>query len=696
MSAIQQEQFQNPAPKYRVNPMMHDWPKDHRTDLMDAVKAFGFGGVVTNPSHKNGFTQNPENIREFGVAMREMEERGIAYWIYDENGYPSGYAGGLVLEGHPELEAKGFYMRRRIAYQPRHTTFTLDEESDKIVWVAKCPIETPGMHESFVQFEKMEPVPFTDTFCECDLAEKETLFIFCVKPAYEGSHCTHNVCSYARYINVMDERAVRRFIDLVFEPIIAQIPDAFARATAVFTDEPSLQVGYARDYEVWPYALVPWVDGLFEKFEAEYGVSILPYLPLLFEGQANAYPIRIKFYRLVGKIIAHAYSGQLAAWCEAHGGKFSGHYLGEESMVSHVKDYGSNLDVIKAASYPGIDVLCCYPEIYNYNTAKHAQMVVRKKGTNGMMAEICPFVDVTNFAKDPIENMTGVLGLLYLSGVRVTHSYFSSNFESYDPEKFVGHKGYMTQRDAIDFNAYVGRMGYMLDGIQNDCNTFVYYGVEDVQAKMRPAHSVSFGPETAADRSTIAITKKIYEAGHDFYYADRDDIVDASASLADGAPVISGCAVKTVIVPALDVVYDETMGALQKLRQAGVMVLFFDKVPRYGTDGGDLTGGGGMACEAGRFTPVTAEDILWHLDNRGDVFTATADGVMLIKGRFARDGKELYFVDNNTRQAADVRFAHTEKTNATVYNPVDGSIAPIEMGKSWTIPSFRGVFVLFD
>jgi hypothetical protein len=682
--------FMNPPPSTRINPIIHAWPDQTRTDLMDAIKEYGFGGVVTNVSWDQEFMENPLNLEDFGRIMEELEAREMRFWIYDEKGYPSGYAGGKTLEGHPELEAKGFYMRRYAAYEPRQISFQLDGESDKIIWAAKYPLDTSTMHESFLIIDRMEPVAFDPDHLECDLKEKEALFVFCVKPAYEGSHCTHNVFSFSRYINIMDPRAVRRFIDLAFEPLLAAFPDAYIRCGGVFTDEPSLQVGYARDYEVWPYALAPWVDGLVEAFENEYGFSILPYLPYLFEGKSNAYPIRIRFYKLVGKLIAAAYSGQLSAWCEAHGSRFSGHYLGEESMTSHVKDYGDNLEVMKAASYPGIDVLCCYPEVYQYNTAKHAQMVARKKGTNGLMAEICPFYNKEVFQKDPIENMTGVIGLLYLSGVRVVHSYFAADYSAYDPIKFANRKGYMNREEARQFNEYTGRLGVMLDGIMNDCNTFVYYGIEDVQAKMRPDHTAFGGPETEADRSTIMITKRVYEAGFDFYYADKDDLVDAEASLIDGLPLISGCVVKTVIVPALDVIYEETFQALLKLQSAGVSVYFLDKLPSYGAKSA-LSPSDWTAF----FQPSSTEKIITHLRSTEDRFTATAEGTMLIKARFLRNGHELYFVDNNSRHGADVTLEHVEADLATLYNPVTGEIKKIRMGEPVFIPSFRGVFIEF-
>jgi hypothetical protein len=399
----------------------------------------------------------------------------------------------------------------------------------------------------------------------------------------------------------------------------------------------------------------------------------------------------VKFYKLIGKLIARAYSGQLAEWCEQHGCIFSGHYLGEESMASHVKDYGDYMEVVKTASYPGIDVLFCYPEIYMYNTAKHAQMVARKKGTNGMMVEICPFYDIPTFAKDPVENMSGVMGLLYLSGARTANSYFFADYSKYDGEKFGNLKGYMNQEQANSFNEYVGRLGYMLDNLQNDCNTFVYYGIEDVQAKTQPSHSATWGPENEADASTMAITKTIYEAGHDFYYADSEDIAEAANSIKNGIPVISGCVVKTVIIPALDIMYDKTLAGLTELQKAGVTVLFLDKLPQYGTEPDYKT-----AEYTSNFKPCTTVDIMEHLNNRGDAFTAQSEGVMLIKGKFIKDGKEMYFIDNNTRKAADVLLNHKEKNFATMYNPINGEIKSVKMGEKVSIPSLRGVFVLFD
>ncbi len=675
--------WNNPPKNFRVKPIIHGLA-DAPESLMDAVNDFGFGGVVTNPSRKNWYEGYRDSAKEFADVIAKLEKHDLPFWFYDENGYPSGHAGGESLKGHPELEAKGFYMRRMVAYEPRHAKFHLDDESDKIVWAAKYPLEILRIDDSYVMYEQMQPVPFTDTFCETDLNAREAFFVFCVKPSYEGSHCTHNVSSFLRYINIMDKAAVRRFIDLIYEPLAEVIPDLFSRTEAVFTDEPSLQVGYMRDYESWPYALAPWVDGLFERYEQEYGTSLLPYLPLIFEGRTDAYPIRVKFYQLVGKLIGEAFSGQLADWCRAHGGAFSGHYLLEETIAAHVMSYGSFVEVVRRCGYPGLDVLFCYPEDFDYNNVKYPQIAARKMGADGMMVEFCPFAGKENFDKAPMENTFAVMGILLMNGVRKINSYFSSNFAEYAPE-LEKHKGVMSRADARRLNDYVGRIGVMLDGLQNRTNVFVYYGLEDTQGKMKPQTSLLNGPEQDADRATMPFTRRLMNSGVDFYYADREDIVAAASC--DGTPVISGNEVKLVIVPALDILHDDAFAALQALRNKGAEVLFLDKIPAFGTTVNQTPVREG-------FSPVDADTAVEKAVALLGLTVNTEATVM--KAKFVRDGKEIWMLENLEKEEASISLAHKDFAAATLCFPDSGDTRPINMGDSFTLPSFRSVFVILE
>lgn len=678
-----------------MNIMWHSWKENYK-DMIKAIGDYGFGGVVTNVPIDNGFTSNKENIENFGCVIDEIKKNGLSYWIYDEAGYPSGQAGGLTLENHPELQAKGFYMYRRISYEDTYAEYFLNDESDKIVWAAKYPIEDTGCSESYVSYEKMEPISFTSNKVACNIKANEVLYVFCVKNSYEGSHSTHNMSSRRRNINIMDPDAVRRFIDVAYEPIAKLLPDVYKESHNVFTDEPSLQVAYVRSYEVWPYALAPWSDTLLEEYEREYGQSLLPNLPLIFEGAENAYPVRVKFYSLVGKMIANAYSGQLSKWCEIHGCGFSGHYLAEEEMTHHVKDYGDYIKVLSAASYPGVDTLRCFPEIYSYNTTKFAQIASRKNNTNGMMAEYCPFDNSDEFLKSPFENTLCIIGLLYLGGVRHINTYMSGDFSYWKKNKlnFLSN-GSTNEEETKQINDYAARIGSVLDGLKNECNTFVYYGIEDAQAKHRPAYSSDWvSNDSLIEKSTDEITKKIYENGFDYFFIDSEDLENAVISLREaGKAKISDCEVKTVIVPALDIMYGSAIKLLKKLQDSGVKVFFMNKLP-------DFIAETGLSSDEliNDFKICSTDQIISSLKKDISLFgIAEGEGKLLI-GKFCDGNKKIYMLCNRARQDCRIKF-FSEETNCVqkeseIWNPIDGSIEPVNCNDYITVPAMRSLFLV--
>ncbi|MBQ1954500.1 MAG: hypothetical protein II350_02045, partial [Clostridia bacterium] len=336
-----------------------------------------------------------------------------------------------------------------------------------------------------------------------------------------------------------------------------------------------------------------------------------------------------------------------------------------------------------------IDVLCCYPEIYDYNTAKFAQMVVRKKQTNGMMVEICPFADVETFRKDPLNNMTAVMGLLYLAGVRRTNSYFGADFSAWRGGVFPNAKGYTDQAETVWFNEYVGRLGTMLDGLHNVCDTFIYYPLEDAQAKMKPAYCGSWQScDRKADEATGSLSRRVYEAGHDYYFIDRNDILDAAQTAKEtGVAMISGCKVKNLLLPGVDVMYGDAYDALKILSDAGVNVVFCREKPRF-----DALAGGALAENSAPVLELS--EIISLLDTQNtDVFRKTADGATVLRGKFiTKEGKTLYMLANKSR--TDAKLTYNGTTDAEIWNPSDGSVKAIAAGEKLTVPAMRALFVL--
>jgi len=285
--------------------------------------------------------------------------------------------------------------------------------------------------------------------------------------------------------------------------------------------------------------------------------------------------------------------------------------------------------------------------------------------------------------------MTAVMGLLYLGGVRKTNSYFSADFSAWRDGKFPNAKGYTNQAETVWFNEYVGRLGTMLDGLHNDCDTFIYYPLEDAQAKMKPAYCGSWqNGDRKADAATGGLSRAVYEAGHDYYYVDRDDLLAAAQAAEEtGVAVISGCAVKNLLLPGVDVMYGDAYDALEILSRAGVNVVFFHEKPRF-----DALTGGALAANAHPIAELG--DILARLAaDDTSAFRGEAVGGTVLRGRFTTaEGKTLYMLANKSRTDATLPYSGT--ADAEIWNPSDGTVTPLTVGETLTVPAMRAVFVV--
>ena len=107
--------FASPGNRHRMLKIVHGWseqPEAIRVQL-DGLAAQGYGGVVTNINFGDGYTEADTNWSRFLTASRELRDRQMVAWLYDELGYPSGRAGALVLKERPELEVRGLMVVHR-------------------------------------------------------------------------------------------------------------------------------------------------------------------------------------------------------------------------------------------------------------------------------------------------------------------------------------------------------------------------------------------------------------------------------------------------------------------------------------------------------------------------------------------------------------------------------------------------------
>ncbi|MCB0732773.1 MAG: hypothetical protein KDC88_17250, partial [Ignavibacteriae bacterium] len=106
-----EEEFKYPSSEFRSVPLW-DW-NDKITEegiafQMEQFKDAGIGGVFVHP-RPGLITEylSEEWFHLFDYTVQKGKELGMNVWIYDENSYPSGFAGGHVPAEMPESYNKG-------------------------------------------------------------------------------------------------------------------------------------------------------------------------------------------------------------------------------------------------------------------------------------------------------------------------------------------------------------------------------------------------------------------------------------------------------------------------------------------------------------------------------------------------------------------------------------------------------------
>ena len=104
-------QFSNPSPEYRTAPFMVWNGKVTEIEIDRMLKDFkdaGCGGAFIHP-RPGMITEymSDEWYSLYRYAVDKGKEMGLDIWIYDENSYPSGFAGGHVPEDMPESYNQG-------------------------------------------------------------------------------------------------------------------------------------------------------------------------------------------------------------------------------------------------------------------------------------------------------------------------------------------------------------------------------------------------------------------------------------------------------------------------------------------------------------------------------------------------------------------------------------------------------------
>ena len=377
---LSDELFRHPTSEYRGAPFWA-WncklEKDELLRQLDVLRKMGMGGAHM---HVRTGMATPYLSDEFMSLIKtctdKCRDEGMLAWLYDEDRWPSGAAGGIVTR-----EAK---------YRARHLLFTtkpsnggnaaesyemsgMASRSDSGLLLACYDVQLDA--EGCLQGAKRIAADEASSgvkwyaYVETDLPN----------PWYNGQ----------TYVNTLDKAAIQRFIDVTYERYLETVGDDFGGVVpAIFTDEPQFSrkgnLGYAKEQKD---VILPWTDDLPDTFRAAYGEELLDGLPELVwelpKGQVSA--LRYHYHDHIAERFASAFADQCGAWCAGHDLMLTGHMMSEPRLESQSAALGEAMRSYRSFQLPGIDNLC---GIREFTTAKQAQSAVHQYGRPGMLSEL--------------------------------------------------------------------------------------------------------------------------------------------------------------------------------------------------------------------------------------------------------------------------------------------------------------------
>ena len=383
--------FKNPTAEYRGIPFW-SWNCRVTRELidwqLDCFAKMGFGGVDIHP--RTGLDTEylgEEYMQLVEYTVECCKEKGLLCWLYDEDRFPSGVAGGLVT--------KDFRLRGRFllltekqydggilpGYYEDKASFDLAVEEGKKplgYYVAAYGILfQDGYLKEYYRLHTRE---------EISQAQEKGVR---VRFAYVKMMAEEQWFEDQAYVDTMNPEAVRQFIRLTHEAYDRAVGSEFGKAVpAIFTDEPRLgkhaQIHKALSEED---VTMPYTDYLAEQMRLKYGIDPLDIAPeYIWELADGKYSEnRYRYREMASECFASVFMDQICDWCRTHGIAMTGHVLGEESLGSQSMTVGECMRCYRKMDIPGIDILLDGREL---TTVKQASSVARQNGKSRVVSEL--------------------------------------------------------------------------------------------------------------------------------------------------------------------------------------------------------------------------------------------------------------------------------------------------------------------
>ena len=358
------DEFKNPSNKYRAKPF---WAWNGKLDeaeikrQVDILGQMGFGGFFMHS--RVGLVTEYLGDEWFEITKKcadYAKEKGLESWIYDEDRWPSGSAGGMATR-NPEYRMKFIRL---------HEGEPVWDEN--LIAAFSCRIEGLNIYD------------IREISKEDEVYGDKVWFDIVEFPCAAGFNGT-------TYLDTMKREATDEFIRLTHERYRLTCGDRIGTSIkGIFTDEPH-RGEVMVDMELSGQNIAGWTpytDSLFAVFKKRWGGDLRRSLPLLFYRDKGETVSKIKwqYCETIQELFLDNFMKPVSKWCLENGMLFTGHLLHENTLSSQAIMNGSMMRNYEFMDIPGVDVLGLHN--HNYNIVKQLASAAHQTGKKWMLSEL--------------------------------------------------------------------------------------------------------------------------------------------------------------------------------------------------------------------------------------------------------------------------------------------------------------------
>lgn len=565
-------EFEDPGHEWRGKPFW-SWngrlEKDELIRQLHVFKEMGMGGAFMHSriGLKSEYL-GPEWFELTNAVADEAEKIGMEAYLYDEDRWPSGSAGGMVTED-PK-------------YRQNHVRlYTMPAE--EFVWDSDSIVSAFACRLDGIEYSEAERL--TKDADMSKYAGKTVL-----KFRLETAPCNDNYNGYT-YLDPMSREATDRYIELTHEAYKAHCGERIGtNIVGIFTDEPHRGnlFGNAGGGADSGANSVPWTPTMLDEYKKAFGGDLAAELPRLFlrENGERVNDTKWKYCELTQRLFLKNFAEPQFDWCTKNDMIYTGHILHENTFSNQVSVVGSVMRYYEYMHTPGVDMLT--ENDNSYWVVKQLSSVARQLGQKWLLSEL---YGCTGWQFDfESHKAVGDWQALFGINLRCHHlSWYTMEGEAkrdYPASIFFQSPWWKEYKYVED---YFSRLGVMLNQGSPVCDVLVVNPVESVWSQVCVT---SFNHLYCADPIIGAMEARYADLFHwlageriDFDYGDEEMMSRMSGIGKDeaGNPVfeVGQAAYRTVLVGNMETMRRSTLDALEKFEKAGGKIIFMGEAPRY-------------------------------------------------------------------------------------------------------------------